>query len=272
MSDPEFKRVCTALSCDVTRDDGTFFENLGPYLILRLLGENPENLKRDVVWEVHDVIEGGYVEDGEVFEPLADEDKFLIVTEGSSDSGILKKSLPIVAPDVADFFNFIDMKDKYPFSGTGNLVNFCKGLAAISVQNKIVIILDNDTAGQEALQRLQSLKLPRNMRVLVLPHLDVFSSFPTVGPSGHSTEDVNGRAVAIECFLDFAFGRPSEAPAIRWTSFNAALGTYQGELVEKEAYTKGFFENVAKGGYDLSKLHLLWERILRVCASEASLP
>jgi hypothetical protein len=161
------------------------------------------------------------------------------------------------------------MKDNYPFSGTGSLVNFCKGLAAINVQNKIVIVLDNDTAGQDALQRLQNLKLPRNMRVLVLPYLDAFSSFTTVGPSGNSVEDVNGRAVAIECFLDFSFG-PREAPAIRWTSFNAGLGTYQGELVDKEAYTKGFFDNVTKGVYDLSKLRLLWERIQQACVSEAS--
>jgi len=39
LSDPEFKRVSAALSCEVTRDDGNFFENLDPYVILRLLGK-----------------------------------------------------------------------------------------------------------------------------------------------------------------------------------------------------------------------------------------
>ena len=268
LSDPEFKRVSAALSSDVTRDDGTFFENLDPYVILRLLGESPVNLERDLVWGTHDVIEGGYVEKGEVFEPLSDASKFLIVTEGSSDSAILKTSLPIVAPDVADFFNFVDMKDNYPFSGTGNLVNFCKGLAAINVQNKIIIVLDNDTAGQEAFRSLQDLKLPRSMRILQLPYLDAFSSFPTLGPSGSSTEDVNGRAVAIECFLDLAFG-PGVTSAIRWTSFNPRCQAYQGELVSKEKYAKGFFDSVNKDGYDLGKLRLLWEHILRSCASEA---
>ncbi len=267
LSDPEFKRVSAALSDGVTRDDGTFFGNLDPYLILRLLGGNPANLARDLIWGIHDVIEGGWVENDEVFELLADESKFLIVTEGSSDSKILKTALPLVAPDVADFFNFVDMKDNYPFAGTGNLVNFCKGLAAINAQNKIVVILDNDTTGQEALQGLQGLKLPRNMRTVSLPYLDAFSRFPTLGPSGEAVEDVNGRAVAIECFLDLAFG-PREPRAIRWTGFNPRREAYQGELVAKERYTAAFFENVTKASYDLGKLRLLWAHILQACAAE----
>ena len=268
LSDPEFKRVSAALSGEVTRDDGTFFENLDPYLILRLLGENPTNLERDLVWGIHDVIAGRWVENDEVFEPLADESKFLIVTEGSSDSNILKTALPLVAPDVADFFNFVDMKDNYPFAGTGNLVNFCKGLAAINAQNKIVVILDNDTAGLEALQGLQSLKLPRNMRTVSLPYLDSFSRFPTLGPTGEAAEDVNGRAVAIECFLDLTFG-PREPHAIRWTGFNPRRHAYQGELVAKERYAAAFFENFTAAEYDLSKLRLLWGHILQACAAEA---
>jgi hypothetical protein len=268
LSDPEFKRVLAAHSCAATRDDGTFFENLDPYVILRLLAENPANLDRDLVWGIHNVVEGGYVENGEVFEPLADESKFLIVTEGSSDSSILKTALPLVAPDVADFFDFVDMKDNYPFAGTGNLVNFCKGLAAINVRNKIVVILDNDTAGKEALQGLQTLKLPRNMRTVSLPYLAEFSRFPTLGPSGEAVEDVNGRAVAIECFLDLAFG-PREVRAIRWTGFNKHLQAYQGELIAKQRYVDAFFVNIAKGNYDLTKLHLLWTHILRACAAEA---
>lgn len=268
LSDPEFKRVSTALVGGVTHDDGIFFENLDPHLILRLLGQNPANLELDLVWAIHDVVAGGWVENDEVFEPLPDETKFLIVTEGSSDSNILKRALPLVAPDVADFFNFVDMKGNYPFTGTGNLVNFCKGLAAINTQNKIVVILDNDTAGREALQDLQRLKLPRNMRTVLLPYLDAFSCFPTFGPSGKGIEDVNGRAVAIECFLDLAFG-PGEAPAVRWTGFNSRCQSYQGELVAKERYAAAFFKNVTTATYDLSKLLLLWEHIFQACTAEA---
>jgi hypothetical protein len=237
-------------------------------VVLRLLGENPVNLDRDLVWGIDDVVQGGWVE-GDVFEPLADESRFLIVTEGSSDSSILKTALPMVAPNVDDFFGFIDMKENYPFTGTGNLVNFCKGLAAISVQNKIVVVLDNDTAGNAALQKLQRLKTPPNIRFVRLPDLEAFRNFPTLGPSGQLSEDVNSRAVAIECFLDLAFG-PTKEQAVRWTSFNYEIGAYQGELLGKEEYTKKFFAHVGSKDYDLSKLHLLWSHILQACASEAA--
>jgi hypothetical protein len=263
MRDPAFQDVMPE---NLTSDDGTFFENLDAYVVLRLLGENPVNLDRDLVWSIDDVVEGGWVE-GDIFEPLADGSRFLIVTEGSSDSTILKTALPMVAPDVDDFFNFIDMRENYPFTGTGNLVNFCKGLAAIRVQNKIVVVLDNDTAGHAALQKLRRLQMPPNIRLVRLPDLEAFRTFPTLGPSGRLIEDVNGRAVAIECFLDLAFG-PTEERAIRWTSYNYEVGAYQGELLAKEEYTRRFLAHVGKNGYDLSKLHLLWSHILQASAAE----
>lgn len=264
LTDPAFQEVMPA---NLTRDDGTFFENLDPYVVLRLLGENPANLDRDLVWDIDDVVEGGWVQ-GNVFEPLADGRRFLIVTEGSSDSTILKAALPMVAPDVEDFFNFIDMRENYPFTGTGNLVNFCKGLVKIGVQNKIVVVLDNDTAGHAALQKLRRLQMPPNIRLVQLPDLEAFRAFPTLGPSGRLNEDVNGRAVAIECFLDLAFG-PKDERAVRWTSFDKEIDAYQGELLAKEEYTRQFFKHVGNKDYDLSKLRLLWSHILQACAAEA---
>jgi hypothetical protein len=107
------------------------------------------------------------------------------------------------------------------------------------------------------------------MRVITLPHLEEFTSFTTLGPSGSAKEDVNGRAVAIECFLDLTFG-PKTIPAIRWTSFDQERGVYQGELVRKEEYTKRFFENINESAYDFTKLTLLWKHILQACASEVN--
>jgi hypothetical protein len=266
LSDPEFAEMADALSSTITRDEGTFFENLDPYVTLRLLAQNSRNLDQEVVWRFNDVLEGGYVEEKDIYEGLSDADRYLIVTEGSSDSSILSTSLPLVEPEVLDFFHFVDMKDNYPFTGTGSLVNFCKGLAAIRVSNKIVVLLDNDTAGRDALRRLQSLALPGNMRIAVLPELDELKCFTTLGPSGQATEDINGRAAAMECFLDFAFS-PEATPVVRWTAFNASQRTYQGELVDKDAYTKAFFANSCRGDYDLRKLAILWAHILKVCVS-----
>ena len=78
------------------------------------------------------------------------------------------------------------------------------------------------------------------MHVTVLPELDELANFKTVGPSGESTEDINGKAVSIELFLDLRYGSDAEA-AVRWTSFNAAMAAYQGELIHKECYARAFF-------------------------------
>lgn len=268
LNDPEFAKTGIQLQ-SLSLDEGTFFENLDPYVTLRLLGENPKNLNEDVVWRFIDVVEGGWVEESELYEGLEDSDRYLVVTEGSSDSSILQRSLPLLEPDVADFFSFVDMSHDYPFTGTGSLVNFCTGLSTIRIQNKILVIVDNDTAGLGAYKGIAALPLPANMRVVALPRLPEFANFRTMGPAGEGIEDVNGRAVAIECFLDLRFG-PKESPAIRWTSYDPVAGQYQGELIRKKDYTLAFFEHCGKDvNYDLSRLRLLWSYLLKSCVPDS---
>ena len=115
------------------------------------------------------------------------------------------------------FFNFIDMQDNYPFTGTGNLYNFCCGLMKIGVLNQIIVIFDNDTAGNEKYEKLLQLPQMRNMLVTKLPYVSEFESVETIGPQGTSIENINGSAVAIECFLDFSTYHIS--PTIRWTNY-----------------------------------------------------
>jgi hypothetical protein len=263
---PGCSEIAEALSAVAAVNDMTLLDAISPYAILRILAEDASKLDAEVVWRFEDIVVGGYVSRAELFETLSDEQRQLVVTEGSSDSSILRASLPLVATEVADFFDFVDMKENYPFTGTGNLVNFCKGLAKIRVRNRILVVLDNDTAGREAEQKLRSLALPENIRVLVLPELEEMRRFPTLGPSGSAIEDVNGRAVAIECFLDLRFGAAG-TPAVRWTGYNTALNAYQGELVAKDRYVHGFFESHGESGYDLRKLAYLWTEILRACTS-----
>ncbi|MFA4932186.1 MAG: HEPN/Toprim-associated domain-containing protein [Caldisericia bacterium] len=266
LGDAEDVMTCTQLE-SLMFDEDTFFQHLAPYVILRLLGENPKNLNEDVIWRFSDVVEGSWVEESELYEGLEDSDRYLVVTEGSSDSSILERSLPLLEPDVADFFSFVDMSHNYPFTGTGSLANFCKGLSTIRIQNKILVVVDNDTAGLSAGKLIAALPLPASMRVVALPSISEFANFRTIGPTGEALEDVNGRAVAIECFLDLRYG-PQVSPAIRWTSYDSAAGQYQGELIQKKDYTLAFFEHCGKdAGYDLTKLKLLWSYLLKSCVS-----
>lgn len=263
-ADPECVRSAPDLAA-VDRLDGYFLENLDPYIVLRLLAENPRNLDREVAWRFSDLAEAGWIDDNSIYEGLAASDRFLLVTEGSSDTNILKKSLELVEPEVADFFNFIDMAENYPFTGTGNLVRFCEGLAKIRIQNRVLVILDNDTAGRAAAQRLCGLDLPAQIRTIVLPDLEKCQRVRTLGPNGESLENVNGHAVSIEFFLDLNYG--SVLPStVRWTSYDEKQDAYQGELVAKEDYVRTFFDAAGKkSGYDTSCLTCLWHHILSRC-------
>jgi len=100
-----------------------------------------------------------------------------------------------------------------------------------------------------------------------LPDLEEFSDFVTEGPTGRHNADVNGKAVAIECFLDLSFKVRLE-PVIRWSSHKGDVNVYQGALENKEFYTKQFKKVKSMDeDYDFSKLNLLIDRIIEVCVS-----
>jgi hypothetical protein len=259
LSDPEFTKTEKNLE-SLTRFDGQFFENLDPYVTLRLLAENPANLDIDVQWRFADIVDSGWADEASLYEGLPDADRYLIVTEGSSDGAIIRSAIELLRPDVADFFEFVDMSENYPFTGTGNLYRFCQGLAQIKIQNRVVVVFDNDSAGREAEEKVAGLSLPRNMRVIRLPNLPECTKFATVGPSGEAEEDINGRAISIELFLDL--GGSVNEPRVRWTSYNLKTASYQGELIGKEQYTKRFLAAGAlEPGYDTSKLERLVDHI-----------
>lgn len=269
--DPEFANANPDLAA-LTREDSTFFENLNPYVTLRLLAANPRNADKEVVWSFADVFEGGWVEEGEVYEGVPQKDRCLVVTEGSTDGRVLSTALPLVAPDVVDFFTFVDMSENYPFTGSGNLFRFCQGLARIGIQNRILVVLDNDTAGHSAARRIASLDLPPRMRVTVLPDLDECRAVRTLGPSGERFEDINQRAVSIEWFLDMT-ALDGSAPIVRWTSYHAELDQYQGELIGKDDYVRHFLQAVKQPDTGpWPKLALLWDHLLAVCTAPAANP
>ena len=260
--EPEIKKLLPP-GITINQDAGTFFENFDPYLTLRLLAMNPMNSDRLVQWRYADVVEGGWAERDEVVKPLADEAKILIVTEGSSDSFIIQRTLAALYPDIADFFHFVDMEENYPFTGAGSLQRFCQGLASMKIEHKVLVVFDNDVAGIEKFVEVRRLKRPGTMHVCRLPDHPDFSSVLTAGPNGLSKADINGAAVAIECFLDL---RPMEKRPhlIRWTSYNRDLGRYQGEIEGKELLVSLFKKaDLPNGSYDSSRLTFLIEHLLK---------
>lgn len=86
-----------------------------------------------------------------------------------------------------------------------------------------------------------------------------------MGPNGEAMTDINGRAAAIECYLDLAFsrGRRDPEPAVRWTAYNEGAQAYQGVLEFKEKYPKRFLNLRARDpDYNISKLDLVLGHIV----------
>lgn len=241
---------------------GEFFESIDPYIILRLLAENKSNLESYVEWRYNEVIENGWVKKEDIIEELGEKNKILIVTEGSTDSFILKRTLDILYPNISDFFNFIDMKENYPFTGVGSLKNFCNGLSKINIQNNTIVIFDNDTAGIETYNAIKNIKKPTNLFFCHLPDNKNFELFKTVGPFGNQINNINGKAVSIECFLDLT--SVDGEPIVRWKNYNERMQEYQGALENKDRYTVKFKSaNLLDGSYDCSKLKYLIDYIIK---------
>ena len=242
---------------------GEGMENLSAYTILRLVAQNPFAGGLPVNWQFTDVEEGGWTRRDAFIRPVDQENRFLIVTEGSSDATIVRHALNLLKPHVADFFDFVDMDKGYPFTGTGNLYNFTKGLIGISVQNNIVILYDNDAEGVFSFNRTVKLNVPGNMRILKLPDLPEFRHFEAIGPSGAHRADINGRAAAIECYLDFGPGA-----AVRWKNYHKELGVYQGELVGKGDVMRAFLaQSKANADYDFSRIAAVVDMIVSECTA-----
>ncbi|MGY0390575.1 hypothetical protein ACWZJV_26685 [Nocardioides sp. WG-D5] len=155
----------------------------------------------------------------------------IVITEGSSDAQRLRRSLEVAVPEVAHFFTFLDV-DLRPPGGSDRVVSLTKGMAAAGVMNRIVAVLDNDTAGREAAAQLSKLKLPAQVATVCLPEVRYANRYPTLGPEGPSVGNVNGRAVSME----FMFGEDvlrdaaNQLAPVRWQSFNDKMGDYQGRL------------------------------------------
>jgi hypothetical protein len=254
-----------------SRDDlGEVMENFHPWSVLRLLGENPVSLSLPVTWYFADLVDNGWAPVSDFIPGLQDSERFLIVTEGSSDAKILRKALDLLRPDVSDFFYFVDMQEGYPFTGTGNLHRFCQGLAAIKILNRVVVLYDNDCEGRAKYDITKALSLPGNMRILRLPDLSDFKRFPTVGPNGRKKENINGRAAAIECYLDMNW-KTDVPPVVRWTSYNAAFDRYHGELACKDKYKREFLNlKRRESRYDFARMTAVLELLVGECVRMAA--
>lgn len=230
---------------------------LSPPSMLHVFALGPANLDAELIWQFGDMVQAGWVDRSSFAGGAQRSQAVLVATEGASDARILRRALDVLRPNVSDFFRFIDGDERHHFWGTGNLVKFAEGLLRIDIQNKVLFLLDNDAEGVDAFRKLQQLTMPDNLRSMVLPTIDQLRSFPCLGPEGTHEADINGRAAAIECYLDLDL--PNYPPArVIWSNYKKEIDAWQGAIEHKESYDRHFMsqspEALLSGAYDTSKL------------------
>jgi hypothetical protein len=181
--------------------------------------------------------------------------KRIILTEGKSDAWIISETLKLLYPHLADYFVFMDFDAAKVGGGAGSLANIVKSFAGAGILNRVIAVFDNDTAAEAAIRSLRDVRLPDHIRLLRLPELPFLRNYPTMGPSGLVTMNVNGVAGSIELYLgsDSLLNERGELAPIQWTGYESGVGKYQGEVQFKD------------------RIHERFRRKLQACASESSL-
>jgi len=161
--------------------------------------------------------------------------RIMILTEGSSDAEFLKSSLMVLFPKIAPLYSFLDFSGPKMEGGAANLVRILKAFVGSGVANRVIALLDNDTAARDALKALNGVELPPNIRVMSYPDLDYAREYPTIGPQGVVDIDVNGLAGSVELYfgIDVLRQEDGQLTPVQWRGYNESLKRYQGELQDK---------------------------------------
>jgi hypothetical protein len=226
--------------------------------------------------DVSDLIGGGYYEPGDRIaddaRALLTEDfpknvPIIVLTEGSTDSHFLEQALRLLYPHLAPYFSFMDFSGMAVPGGAGPLAASVKAFAGARITNRIVALADNDTGGRDAVRQLKAVALPSNFRVLTYPPLAAASAWPTLGPTGTVTMDVNGLAGGIELYLgdDVLRREDGTRVPVQWRGLVAGLGQYQGELLEKAELQARFRRKLDLAAEDPSLLESLdWSGMIAI--------
>ncbi|MDX0124499.1 hypothetical protein GOD78_18045 [Sinorhizobium medicae] len=173
----------------------------------------------------------------------------LILTEGHSDTKILSAAIKAMYPEFADMYQFVDFEEFKIEGGASPLTKMVRAFAGVRMSQRIIALFDNDAAGMEQKAVLERMKLPASIRAMVLPNSSIGRRYPTIGPEGLRTMNINGAACSIELFLGKAAltDENGNLRPVRWSSWNKASARYQGELENKNAATTEFLKAMKSG-------------------------
>jgi len=174
-------------------------------LAIEALGDN-----KTLVYDLTQLIDAGYYEYDEDFignelkisaMDYSDNSKTIILTEGKTDTWVLKETFHLLYPHLRDYFSFLDFDASKFGGGVGQLANAVKAFSGAGIVNNVIALFDNDTAAKSACNALKKLEIPSNISISFLPTLDILENYPTIGPSGNVNLNVNGMAASIELYF-----------------------------------------------------------------------
>jgi 5S rRNA maturation endonuclease (ribonuclease M5) len=228
----------------------SLWEDFDPRWLLRAFLEACEP-DEEVVLDLTDLALGGYLEEYDFDPQVAATVMFsaallngvpaVVITEGTNDAEFLRAAIEVRRPHLAQFVRFYDF-GSVP-GGASFALSTVKSLAAAGVSNRVIVLLDNDTAAREARRSMKHVQLPGHYAIDHYPPLELATSYPSVGPTGAHVGDVNGHACSIEMYAgrdaltDSATG---ELRPVVWSTHIRAVGAYQGEVADKAAIHDAF--------------------------------
>jgi hypothetical protein len=172
----------------------------------------------------------------------------IVLTEGSTDKFVLENALRILKPELREYVSFMDFAGLNVEGGASFLASIVRAFAGAGVRDRVVAVFDNDTAGCLSQSLISKHDLPDNIRIIRYPDIDIAKNYPTIGPSGLVNLDINNSAAGIEIYLgsDVLTEPDGSLMPIQWKGFEAKLGRYQGEMLDKRGCLRRFTKKLHK--------------------------
>lgn len=225
------------------------FEEADERVLLRVIVDQVSD-DEEIVLDITDLVDGGYLDDDDTEEDWRSTWDLgsgppIIITEGSFDVYVLRNAIEILKPHLAPYIKFLDY-DVGNEGGASAAVRMLKSFAAAGISNRIVALFDNDSAAYEAVMNLAGSRLPSHFAVMHYPDLQLAQKYPTLGPQGNTTMNVNTLAGSIELYLgeDILRSQGGELTPVQWKGYMGRVRTYQGEVIGKGALQGAFRDKV----------------------------
>jgi hypothetical protein len=172
--------------------------------------------------------------------------KIIILTEGKTDTKYIKRSIEKLYPHLSESYHYMNFGELKLGGGASFLVHNIKSFIGSGINNKIIALFDNDTAGLKEMKQLTKLKIPENIKVLHYPNLELAKNYPTIGPNGENRMNVNGIACSIEMYLgkDVLKSKKNDYIPIELKGHEKSMNEYQGEISEKNLVQRRFEKKI----------------------------